>query len=87
MPILTFSMDMKDYRIVTNDNHDIICHVSLSSLGNGMCGCSGNCTCNEGFSGGTSVNAGPLRSAGRKPVLEEVSSPCTFACMQCFMSP
>ena len=46
--------------------------VSLSFLGNGMCDCNGNCTCNEGFSGDI-CECRPIEDC-KDPVGEEVSS-------------
>ena len=51
--------------------------MSLSFLGNGVCGCNGNCTCNEGFSGDI-CECRPIDEC-RNPVGGEVSLPCVYA--------
>ena len=52
--------------------------MSLYFLGNGMCGCNGNCICNEGFSGDI-CECRPIDEC-RNPAGGEVSSPCLYAC-------
>ena len=48
--------------------------ISFSCLGNGVCGCNGNCTCNEGFSGDI-CECRPNEEC-KDPVGGEVSSCC-----------
>ena len=57
---------------MTDDRTDISAvSLSLAYLGNGMCGCNGNCTCNEGFSGDI-CECRPNEEC-REPVRGEVS--------------
>ena len=44
-----YSMLIRNYRVTAGNMYFV--HISLIYLGNGVCGCNGNCTCNEGFSG------------------------------------
>jgi len=52
-------------------------------LGNGKCGCNGNCTCNEGFSGDI-CECRPIEECRRNPGDAEVSSPSFSPHMQFF---
>ena len=57
--------------------------ISPLPLGNGECGCNGNCTCNEGFSGDI-CECRPIEECRRNPGDAEVSSPSFSPHMQFF---
>ena len=46
-------------------------------VGNGVCGCNGNCTCDEGFSGEI-CECRSIQECRKDPLEEEVSSPSVY---------
>ena len=79
-------MDKKDWKCDTASWQSDISTVLLSYLGNGVCGCNGYCTCNEGFSGDI-CECGPGATKCSNSVGEEVSSLCVCNVLLFIMQP
>ena len=80
-------MDMKDLKSDTTYWQSGISRiVPVFFLGNGICGCNGYCTCNEGFSGDICECGPRATDECSNPVGGKVSSPCVSMLLWSIMS-